>query len=116
MLSVLLALGEEQVDYVLVGGVALNLHGLIRATEDVDLFVRAEPDNVARLRRALWTSSDDPALARRIRSLWARAARLAPPAIPRGLRKFRTIEEAAREREQWERARIASLARSRASD
>ncbi|HEX9711726.1 MAG TPA: hypothetical protein VGB52_04120 [Actinomycetota bacterium] len=71
-----------------------------------------DPDDA---RRALWTSSDDPALARRIRSLWARAARLAPPNIPRGLRKFRTIEEAARERAEWERARIVALARKNSS-
>jgi len=69
-----------------------------------------DPDEA---RRALWTTSDDPSLARRIRSLWARAARLAPPGIPRGLRMFRSIEEANREREGWERARIAALAARR---
>lgn len=31
----------------------MGLHGVIRATEDVDLFVRATPDNVDRLRTAL---------------------------------------------------------------
>ena len=31
----------------------MGLHGVIRATEDVDLFVRATPENLARLRGAL---------------------------------------------------------------
>lgn len=38
----------------------MGLHGLVRATEDVDLFVRPTPDNVERLRRALssiWADS-----------------------------------------------------------
>ncbi len=54
------ALAEEDVAYVLVGGIALNLHGMVRATEDVDLFVRPDEDNVARLRRALASAYDDP--------------------------------------------------------
>jgi hypothetical protein len=55
------ALRRQGVEYVLVGGVALSLHGLVRATEDVDLFLRPTEDNVARLREAL-------------RSLWQDAA------------------------------------------
>ena len=48
------------VEYVVVGGVALNYHGLVRATEDVNLFVRPTEDNVARLRRALRAVWADP--------------------------------------------------------
>lgn len=62
VLALLRALSTEGVDYVLVGGVALGLHGLIRATEGVDLFIRPEPGNVARLRRALRSTWDDPAI------------------------------------------------------
>lgn len=51
MLSLFRALGDEAVEYVLVDAAALNLHGIIRATEDVDLFIRSAPDNVERLRR-----------------------------------------------------------------
>jgi hypothetical protein len=43
-LDVLRAFGREDVDYILVGGVAVNLHGVVRATEDIDLLVRPEPD------------------------------------------------------------------------
>ncbi len=53
------ALADEGVDYVLVGGVAVNLHGIVRATEDADLFVRPEAENVARLRRALQRVTGD---------------------------------------------------------
>lgn len=64
-------------------------------------------------RRALWTHSRDPYLARRIRALWARASRLSPPMIPRGLRKFRSIEEANLEREEWVTARVRKIAARR---
>lgn len=64
-------------------------------------------------RRALWTHSRDPDLARRIRALWARASRLSPPMIPRGLRKFRNIEEANLEREEWVAARVRRIAARR---
>lgn len=54
------ALAAEDVAYVLVGGVAMNLHGVVRATEDVDLFVRPDAENVAGLRRALRRLYADP--------------------------------------------------------
>jgi hypothetical protein len=54
------ALQVEGVEYVLVGGIAVNLHGILRATEDVDLFVRAEAGNVDRLKAALKAVFDDP--------------------------------------------------------
>ena len=47
----------------LVGAVALTLHGIVRATEDIDLFIRPEHDNVERLRRALTCVWDDPDIA-----------------------------------------------------
>ena len=65
-------------------------------------------------RRALWVDPSDPSLAKRIRALWARTARLAPAMIPRGLRKFRRIEDANAERDAWTRARIDALAAQRA--
>jgi hypothetical protein len=37
----------------------VNLHGIPRFTEDIDLFVRPGPDNVERLRRALALAGDD---------------------------------------------------------
>lgn len=59
LLKVLSALEAERVEYILVGGVALGMHGLIRATEDVDLFVNGDADNIESLRRALRSVWDD---------------------------------------------------------
>lgn len=191
-LDLLPALAREGVDDVLVGGVALGLHGLVRATEDAALFVRPEAGNVERLKRALgtvwddpdiadisaadlagddptvrygppgeafvvdllgrlgwafafedpdlqtitvegvpvwrfrdldearrtlWLAPDDPALGARLRRLRAFWAPLAPPlAQPRGVRRFRTIEAANADREQWaaERVRALRVRRTRA--
>lgn len=61
--QLLTALEREGVQYVLVGGVALNLHGILRATQDIDLFVRPTKANVERLKRALRAVWDDPEIA-----------------------------------------------------
>ena len=53
---------EESVDYVLVGAVALDVLGIGRLTQDVDLFVRPTEANVARLRKALARVWQDPAI------------------------------------------------------
>ena len=60
LLNLLRALNREGAEYVVVGAVALGLHGVARATEDLDLFLRPTPDNVARLKRALSTLWPDP--------------------------------------------------------
>lgn len=61
MLRALRAFESEGLEYVLVGATAMGFQGLIRATEDVDLFVRATPENIERLRRALRTAyAGDP--------------------------------------------------------
>ena len=63
MLRVLKALENEGVEYVLIGAAAMGVHGVVRATEDLDIFIRAIPDNVERLRRALRTAfGDDPSI------------------------------------------------------
>jgi predicted nucleotidyltransferase len=61
LLALLTSLGEQNVEYVLIGGAALNVHGIIRATEDIDIFVRPDRENVERLKsalRALWDDQD----------------------------------------------------------
>ncbi len=48
-------------EYALIGAAAMGLHGIVRATEDVDLFIKATPENVERLRVALRSAYDaDP--------------------------------------------------------
>jgi len=54
------ALASEGVEYAVFGAVALGLHGLARATADLGLFIRADADNVERLKTALRTVIDDP--------------------------------------------------------
>ena len=44
--TVLEALERERVRYAVFGAVAVNLHGLARSTEDLDLFVAPERENV----------------------------------------------------------------------
>ena len=57
---VLAAFESRGVEYVIFGAVALNLHGLARATEDLDVFIAAEEANVDRLKLALRDVFDDP--------------------------------------------------------
>ena len=61
-LRVIASLNDANVDYVVVGGVAMNLRGLIRATEDLHNFLRPDPANIARLRNALKRVWSDPAI------------------------------------------------------
>jgi hypothetical protein len=61
MLRVLRAFDREGLDYVLIGAAAMGFHGIVRATEDLDLVIRATPENVERLKQALRSSyRDDP--------------------------------------------------------
>jgi len=49
ILRVLRAFEASGLEYVLIGATAMGFHGLVRATEDVDLLIRATPENVERL-------------------------------------------------------------------
>ena len=40
-------------EYVLIGAAAMGFHGLVRAAEDLDLFIRPTPRNIEKLRSAL---------------------------------------------------------------
>lgn len=61
-LAVLRALEHEGVEYALVGSMAMAAQGLVRATQDMDLFVAPTPDNIARLKRALRAVFNDPCI------------------------------------------------------
>jgi hypothetical protein len=54
------ALDRENVRYVLIGALALGVLGLPRATQDVDLFLAPDRENIERLKRALRTVFGDP--------------------------------------------------------
>ena len=47
------ALVDEQVDFVIVGAHAMAVHGVPRATGDLDVFVRPTPENAACVMKAL---------------------------------------------------------------
>jgi predicted nucleotidyltransferase len=59
ILRVLRAFEEAGLEYVLIGASAMGFHGVVRATEDLDLFIRATAENVERLRSALKASYDE---------------------------------------------------------
>ena len=51
--EMLSCLNDEGVDFIVVGAYALAAHGLVRATGDIDLWVRNSPDNARKVLRAL---------------------------------------------------------------
>ena len=57
---VLAALESRGVKYAIFGAVALSLHGLVRNTEDLDIFIAPERSNVEQLKAALRDVVDDP--------------------------------------------------------
>jgi hypothetical protein len=50
---ILAVLAEHSVDYVIVGGLAVQTHGHVRTTVDIDVCPRPEPANLERLADAL---------------------------------------------------------------
>jgi hypothetical protein len=63
MLRVFRAFEAVGLEYVLIGATAMGIHGLVRATEDLDLLIRASAENIDRLRRAFKAAyGDDPSV------------------------------------------------------
>jgi hypothetical protein len=60
--ALLAALEHEGVRYAVFGAVALNVHGFARFTEDLDLFIAPEAENVEQLKRALKSVFQDPSI------------------------------------------------------
>jgi hypothetical protein len=54
-------------------------------------------------RRALWCDPDDPTHLRRMAQLLRFSARLHPRSYPPGVYKYRSLEDAQRDRDAWER-------------
>lgn len=53
---------QEKVEYVLIGGLAVVLHGFPRLTQDIDLFVKPTEENVAKIRKALQRVFNDASI------------------------------------------------------
>lgn len=60
--KVLAALEKHRVEYILIGGYAVALHGVPRATNDIDIFVKPEEENFVNLRNALYEVFKDDAI------------------------------------------------------
>jgi predicted nucleotidyltransferase len=54
-LEIIDSLEKEKVDYVLIGGFAMVLYGMPRATQDIDIFIKHREENIERLQKALFT-------------------------------------------------------------
>ncbi len=82
--SIMEALHREGVRCLVVGGLAVNAHGLLRATVDVDLVVQLAPENIRRTFAALASLGYEPLVPvtaegfadARTRSLWIREKRM----------------------------------------
>lgn len=55
------ALNEAGARYLLIGGFAVNAHGLIRPTKDIDFLIDDSPENVERTKKALAILPDNAA-------------------------------------------------------
>jgi hypothetical protein len=51
--ELLLALTNAQVEFIVIGGVAVSVHGFVRATKDLDIVPDPSPENLQRLARLL---------------------------------------------------------------
>jgi hypothetical protein len=69
--------------------------------------------HVSEMEREVWYDRDDPRRFEAMRAAWELARRTVKPEFPPGVYKFRTVEEAAEHREQWERRNFESLQRRR---
>lgn len=60
VLALIAAMNREVVEYITFGALALNAHGIVRATINADFFVNPTEDNIDRLKRAIRSVWDDP--------------------------------------------------------
>src|SRR4051794_7731548 len=51
--AIIAALNDQQVQYIVVGGLAVVAHGYLRFTADVDLVLAVDPENLRRAKAAL---------------------------------------------------------------
>jgi len=50
---------ENEVDYIIIGGMAINFHGFARNTQDIDIFVEPDKKNIDRLKKSLMKVFND---------------------------------------------------------
>jgi class 3 adenylate cyclase len=59
LVAICRSLNKEGVRYLLIGGFAVILHGLVRTTKDIDFLVDPSEENIRRLKKALGTLPDN---------------------------------------------------------
>jgi hypothetical protein len=57
--AIIKALNQFEVDYILIGGYAVILHGLPRTTQDMDLIIKMSGENIKNLQTALRSVYND---------------------------------------------------------
>ncbi len=71
-------------------------------------------DEMHEMRKALWCDKPDAAYFERVGRLWKTSARLAGPRnLPKGVIKYRSIEEAQTDRDRWLTEHVRKLRRER---
>ena len=70
LLSLAQALANFDVEYVVIGGAAMALHGFARMTKDIDLLLPVDPANNSRLLRALESMPKNTAALKQLRLEW----------------------------------------------
>lgn len=53
-LGLMTSFDKNDVEYIVIGGLAINLHGFARNTEDIDLFIQPSRENIENLRNSLF--------------------------------------------------------------
>jgi len=53
ILKIIEQLEKEQVDFIIIGGMAVILYGMPRTSEDLDILIKMKNDNIQKIRKAL---------------------------------------------------------------
>jgi len=59
-LKIIESFNKHKVNYVIIGGYAVILHGFLRATEDIDIVLSMTQENVSNFQNALTSVYEDP--------------------------------------------------------
>jgi hypothetical protein len=72
------ALDRDEVRYLLIGGLAINIYGVERATMDIDLMLALDDENLQRFLKTAESLNLVPVLPVKLTDLPAMSGRLAP--------------------------------------
>jgi len=61
-LSIIKAFNTYNVRYVVIGGVAVIIHGMPRLTQDLDILIEMTPENIEKLKKALKSCFNDDSI------------------------------------------------------